>query len=169
MRNRPATLVAGVTALAVGLVIVIVMASGDAPDACAPVEQVVEGGALHLLPGVEVTYEHSPPTSGPHELPAPAGGVSPTPIPEPRQVAFVETGGVILQYDRAVDGDDVAALEALASESVLVAPAVRPFDDDARVAFTAWSNRQLCDAVSIDAAENFIGTYAGAYFVNHDD
>lgn len=155
--------------LAAGLVMLAGCSGGGSAAVCAPVERIVEAGNIHVLPGTEVTYEASPPTSGPHQIPAPEPGVYAEPIAEPLQVAMVESGYVLVQYGSSVDAAAVTALEALATsqDDVAVAPGVRPFDDEAAVAFTAWSKRQLCTATDVDAAQMFIDEHVGVFFTEH--
>ena len=136
---------------------------------CSPEERIIEPSSLHVIGDTEVVYDSSPPTSGPHQVPAPTGGARLEPLSEALQVGALESGAVILQYQPAVAGAGSADLEDLAlPDGVLVAPAVRAFDDDAAVAFTAWGVRQLCSAVDIDAAAAFIDDHLGTFFVNHE-
>lgn len=137
---------------------------------CSEPEQILEAGGVHVLPGVDITYDHSPPTSGPHQLPAPEAGVSRAPIREPLQVSALEAGLVLVQYQPDLPVDDQASLEELSrTEGVLVAPAATPIDDDAQVALTAWGVRQLCASVDVDAAQAFVDQWVGVVFVNHDN
>lgn len=142
---------------------------GGDPEACSEPERVIEPSSVHVLPGVEVNYEASPPTSGPHLIPAPSPGVHTAPIDEPRQVGALETGIVIIQYSSVVGADEVGVLEALADENqVIVAPGFRSFDDGASVAFSAWGIRQLCSDADSATAQTFIDTHAGVVFANHE-
>lgn len=125
--------------------------------ACLPVERIViPGSNLHVIDGDDVTYEISPPTSGPHQLPAPESGVHDSPVSEPRQVSALEAGMVVVQYGDSVSSDDIDRLRSLAGDRVLVTPAARVLDDGATVAFTAWVHRQLCSTPDVEAAEAFI-------------
>lgn len=153
----------------VGAIVLAACGGGDGNRAaCSAVERVLESSGTHVLPGVEVTFEYSPPTSGPHQVPAPGPGVSEDPIAEPLQVAALEQGWVLLQYSPEAPAADIAALEALAStDGVIIAPGARPFDDDATFAFTAWSRRQLCSALDLAAARAFIVGYQGVFFTPH--
>jgi hypothetical protein len=136
---------------------------------CASVERILEPSSIHVLPGAEVTFTYSPPTSGPHRFPAPSPGVYDSPIDEPTQVAALEEGAVILQYGSGVDAAAIAVLEQLRVEDgVIVAPGVRPFDDSAAVAFTAWGHRQLCTTVDVSTAQTFIDDRVGALATDHE-
>ncbi len=138
--------------------------------ACSEPERIVEAGNVHVLPGAEVTFDLSPPTSGPHEIPAPPAGVHGDPISEPRQVAAIESGMVILQHGSEVAAADVHMLRALADDrGVIVAPGARAFDDGASIAFTAWGTRQLCSGLDLAAAESFVDRYLGVSSLDHGD
>jgi Protein of unknown function (DUF3105) len=132
---------------------------------CDPVERLVEPNQGHVLPGVEVTYVHRPPSSGRHVPELPELGVHDAPIEEARQVFALENGYVLLQYGPQLSDDDRRALERIAVETeqadlVIVAPAVS-IDGDRPVALTAWQTRQLCDGVAPDTAASFIESFAG--------
>ena len=133
---------------------------------CSPEERIIEPSSLHVIGDTEVVYESSPPTSGPHQVPAPTGGTRTEPLSELLQVGALESGAVILQYGSGVDSTELDSLAR--EEGVLVTPAARPLDGDATVAFTAWGVRQLCSAVDVDAAEAFIDRNLGVFFVNHE-
>lgn len=150
-------------------VLIAFSACSSGQEACGDVERLIDSSSLHVLPGAEITYEHSPPASGPHQLPAPAAGVQEEPIDEPLQVAALEAGMVVVQYQPTVSPQGVADLEALADpDVVIVAPAVRAFDGDAEVAHTSWGRRQLCTSPDVDAAAAFIEAFQGAVFIDHD-
>lgn len=167
---RPRRHAVRLTALALVPLLVACSACSSEQQACGDVERLIDSSSLHVLPGAEVTYEHSPPASGPHQLPAPSAGVHTEPIGEPLQVAAVEVGMVIVQYQPTVSPPAVAALEALAvADGVIVAPAGRAFDDDAEVAHTSWGRRQLCSSADLDAAAAFIEAYQGAVFIDHEN
>ena len=134
---------------------------------CGDIALDVDPTTFHVLGDAEVAYDQSPPSSGPHALPAPEPGVFSQPIPETNQVAALEAGSVIVQYDRSVSADEVAELEALAGNGILVAPALRQMDDDAAVALTAWGARQLCDGVDTGTAQAFARTYVGRFEAPH--
>ena len=138
----------------------------DGAAICSPEERIIEPSSLHVIGDTEVVYESSPPTSGPHQVPAPTGGTRTDPLSEPLQVGTLESGAVILQFGSEVDAAELVSLAR--DEGVLVTPAARTLDGDATVAFTAWGVRQLCSAVDVDAAEAFIDRHLGVFFVNHE-
>ncbi len=159
---RPAAICAAATLVLAGC------GGADATGACLPEERIIEPSAIHVIGDTEVTYASSPPTSGPHQIPAPELGVSAVAVSEPLQVGALETGAVLIQYQAEVPAADVAALEALAdADGVLVAPAIRPFDEEAAVAFSAWGLRQLCERADVDAAAAFVERNVGVFFVDH--
>lgn len=153
-------------AVAASAVLLAACGGDDAAVICSPEERIIEPSSLHVIGDTEVVYDSSPPTSGPHQVPAPTGGTRTDPLSEPLQVGTLESGAVIVQYTSDIDATE---LETLArDEGVLVTPAVRTLDDDATVAFTAWGVRQLCSAVDVDAARAFIDRNLGVFFVNHE-
>lgn len=158
-----------IAAAALAGVVFAACGGDDATAICSPEERIIEPSSLHVIGDTEVVYENSPPTSGPHQVPAPTSGARLEPLSEPLQVGALESGAVILQYQPEVTAAAASDLAELgASDGVLVAPAVRAFDGDAVVAFTAWGVRQLCSAVDLDAATAFIDQHAGTFFVNHE-
>jgi hypothetical protein len=138
----------------------VVACGDDAPAACSPVtrEQLDPNSGLHVLPGQDVPeYTSDPPTSGAHySLPPPTGAVS-EPVDRPLQVTALEGGMVLVQHHDLADAD-VRALEALASDVVLVAP-----NDDQTdpVVLTAWITKQTCSGVDTDEIQTFIADHGG--------
>jgi hypothetical protein len=135
-------------------------ACGGAEAACGPVtrEALDPNSGLHVLPDQDVPeYTTDPPTSGAHySLPTPTGVVA-EPIERPMQVTALEGGQVLVQH-RDLSEDDVATLEDLGSEVVVVAP-----DPDLPepVVLTAWITKQTCSGVDLDTVETFIEEQRG--------
>ena len=99
---------------------------------------------LHVLPDQDQPrYTTDPPTSGAHYSLPPPTGVQDDPIERPMQVTALEGGQVLVQY-RDLAAADVAALEDLASDVVVVAP--NP-DQVEPVVLTAWITKQTCSGV----------------------
>ena len=73
------------------------------------------------------------------------------------QVTALEGGMVLVQY-RDLSDDDVAALEDLGSDVVVVAP--NP-DLPEPVVLTAWITKQTCSGVDLDTVETFIREQQG--------
>lgn len=141
---------------------------GDQQTTCGDIQNAFESANIHILPGTEVRYELSPPTSGPHIVPAPNIGVYRSPISEPLQVGALESGTVILQYSRSLDSSYVEKLEALADHwPIIVAPAARSLDEDSAIALTAWGTRLLCSGFDLDTTQNFIRTHTHSAVGNH--
>ena len=138
------------------LLVGLAAACGDAGSdpACGPVtrEQLDPNSGLHVLPDQDVpAYTSDPPTSGAHySLPPPTGAVL-EPIDRPLQVTALEGGMVLVQY-RSLDADEVADLETVASDQVIVAPNE---DLPDRVVLTAWLTKQACSGVDVDEVQTF--------------
>jgi hypothetical protein len=115
-------------------------------------EQLDPNSGLHVLPDQAVpAYTSDPPTSGAHySLPPPTGAVS-EPIERPLQVTALEGGMVLVQY-RDLPADEVASLEELGSDQVIVAPNE---DLPEPVVLTAWLTKQTCSGVDLDEVETF--------------
>jgi hypothetical protein len=129
------------------------------PQACGPIvrEPADPRSSVHVLPGTEpITYASNPPTSGPHERSEVSGAVH-EPLSPPVQVGLLEHGVVLIQW-RDLEGEDRDALEAMAGGDVVVAP--NPGLDSTVVA-TAWTAKRTCDAVDVDALNEFIAERRG--------
>ncbi len=153
MRPGP---VRSVMATAALLVAVVAACSGDgsAAGACGPVQrEPFDARGVHVLPGAEVAYRTDPPTSGPHQPTPATEDVRAEPIAPPVQVGLLEEGRVLLQHHGLSDRDR-EAVEALAGDGVVVAPA-DALPDDAAVVATAWVTKQVCTAVDVAALEAF--------------
>ena len=138
----------------------VTASEGQVESACGPVvvERLDASSALHLLPGApEPNYLSDPPTSGPHLSGRPPMGTLDAALDRPTQVLVLETGGVLIQH-RDLSGDEVASLQALASDQVVVAP--NP-SLPAPVVATAWLTKQTCPGVNLDALSRFVGDHLG--------
>lgn len=135
---------------------------GDASGPCGPVRrEPLDRRSHHVLPGAEGTeYQTDPPTSGPHLASPGTDDVLAEPLSPEVQVGLLEEGTVLLQH-HGLDAADRRALEALAGDGVVVAPAAGPLDDDAVVVATAWITKQACSAVDVDALAGFAGDHRG--------
>jgi drug/metabolite transporter (DMT)-like permease len=112
----------------------------------------------HLLGGApDPTYRTNPPTSGPHRVGAWPTGALHEPIQLSKQVAMLEGGAVLLQY-RGLRTDEQRRLEALASDTVTVAPGR---DLPARIVATAWTWKQTCRAVDVTRLRGFVRAHGG--------
>lgn len=99
----------------------------------------------HVLPGAEVTYLSSPPTSGPHiGGPAPSGALDEQ-LAEMMQVTILEGGRTLVQYQPDLAAADIEELRALGSLRIVVAPNSTL---DSRVVATRWRARLTCSEAS---------------------
>jgi Protein of unknown function (DUF3105) len=154
-----------VASLAIGLLALAPLVSGCSGDgddgACGAItrEALDPAYLVHVLgTDTEVEYTSDPPTSGPHQ-PAPlVEGVADEPLPRPIQVGILERGEVLVQHDPDLDDEDLADLEALAGDRVVVAP--NP-ELPSPIVATAWLYKRTCDAVDADALEEFIDERRG--------
>ncbi len=133
---------------------------GEDEVACGSVnrEALDPNSGLHVLPGQAVPdYTTDPPTSGAHySLPPPTGAVD-EPIERPMQVTTLEGGQVLVQH-RDLSDEDVATLEGLGSDIVVVAPNPDLVDP---VVLTAWITKQTCSGVDRATIERFIDEQQG--------
>ena len=146
--------------LALVPLVALVGCGGDEEAACGAVsrEALDPNSGLHILPDEEPPdYATDPPTSGAHySLPTPTGAVD-EPLERPMQITVLEGGGVLVQHDGLSD-EDVAALEDLGDETVVVAP--NPDQDDP-VVLTAWLTKQACSGVDLDTVGRFVEEQQG--------
>lgn len=148
--------------IVLGLVSVLfVTACGGADGtACGPVAQEAldPNSGLHVLPGQDVPeYASDPPTSGAHySLPPPTGAVD-SAVERPLQVTALE-GGMVLVQHQGLSSAQVAELESVASDRVIVAPNE---DQSEPVVLTAWLTKQTCSGVDLDTVEDFVEEHEG--------
>jgi len=141
--------------------------SARASAACQPAfqEKLDSRSTEHLFPGApEPKYLTEPPTSGPHQLGPPFTGVVTTPIPRPKQVAMLESGYVLVQY-QGLAAAQVGQLAALAGNLVTVAPAAATMP--APVVATAWTWKLTCPATvaaNLQSIQAFIAAHKGQGF-----
>ena len=128
-------------------------AQGLATGGCAPVHQDVLDirSTLHLLPGApEPPYATDPPTSGAHRVGYYPRGVVAIPIARPTQVALLESGFVVVQYQSSLGVDALAALRPLTTASPYVTLAPNPSLPRPVVA-TSWVHDLRCAGVGPSA------------------
>lgn len=109
-------------------------------------------GQAEVPAGTEITYAHTPPSSGNHYADAAPWGLSPEPVAEGTFVSNLARGGVVFLYQ--CPNDDCAALEAQFQDLLDQAPPdntynrvkilITPYDGDlpAPIVALAWG-RQL--------------------------
>ncbi len=135
---------------------------GDTDEAaCGPVtrEALDPASGVHLLADASTPeYATDPPTSGAHYGLEPPTGLVEEPIDRPMQVTALEGGTVLLQYQEDLPPDDLATLEELAADDVVVAP--NP-DLAEPLVMTAWLTKQACSGVVPDDVERFVADHRG--------
>lgn len=159
--TRPLPATVGPLAIVV-LLLLVPLAScgtGGASEGCGPDRrESLDSNLGHVLPGApEPRYLTDPPTSGPHQPGPPIAGVVDEPIAPPLQVGLLEEGSVLIQH-RDLDAAAERELDALASDTVVVAP--DPDLGDPIVA-TAWVHKLTCSTVDTDALQQFIDDRVG--------
>ncbi|MGZ4693419.1 MAG: DUF3105 domain-containing protein [Acidimicrobiales bacterium] len=109
--------------------------------------------AIRLLPNApEPTYDSDPPTSGAFVVGASVGATPSSPLSRPVQVGLLAQGKVLIQYGPSLPAADVADLQGLAGDDIVVAP--NPTLASPIVA-TAWRVRQTCDQLDLSALRQF--------------
>lgn len=129
-----------------------------------PGEAVANMGNAHIDESQvgTMSYNSTPPTSGPHIGRIAAWGVHTEPVPNELQVHNLEDGGVMVQYD-CPDGceDLVTQLAEVVSQyrdQVILAPYPGM---DATIALTAWNRIDKLDSFDRDRIDAFIKAYRG--------
>jgi hypothetical protein len=134
--------------------------TGGAPCDEPVAERIDPNSSQHVLPGGPVpAYLTNPPTSGAHRLPPPSEVVLKTELDKPAQVAILEAGAVLIQYDDISD-DDTAELAELAigrGGDVVVAP-----NDSlpSKIVATAWLYKLECKKLRLADLRSFIDDHA---------
>jgi len=128
-------------------------------DFCEQAEPGPESEGVHVPAGTPIDYLSSPPTGGDHYAdPGPKPGVYEQPLSEPHQVAALEVGYVVVNYDPdQLDDREVAQLAGVADSNfgVLLTPQAAPMDGGAAVGVTAQGRIQLCDRADPAAVDSF--------------
>jgi hypothetical protein len=130
----------------------------QAGPACRGVEQAPETLASeHVADDAVVAYDHRPPAAGPHGESLPEAGIHDDAVPYVQQVAALELGFVVLQYDPALAPGAAEQLAPMAAEipELVLTPSPGPIDGGAAIAATTWQRRELCDAVDLDELRAF--------------
>ncbi len=136
----------------------LAVACGDNQAACVEASEALDpASAVHLLDLSGVTWETNPPTSGAHSAGPRPEGVQEGPIAFATQVSILESGRAIVQYADSVGADDIASLESLAADGVVVAPGL---DLPSPVVATAWTWKLTCDSAELEPLRSFAATRA---------
>lgn len=119
-------------------------------------ERLDPSSSLHLLGNTESKWETDPPTSGPHYPVPPKGGNFDYTLSNLEQVAFLESGGVIIQYIPNAKNFNRKQLSSLANDYVIVSPnqTLGSF-----IVATAWTWKLSCKEYRFDELEKFISEY----------
>jgi hypothetical protein len=149
-------------AVSAALAVAACGSSGDDADvACGPIarEALDPAYLVHVVDDDgDLAYTSDPPTSGPHQPSPQIADVVAEPISKPVQVGILERGDVLLQHDPELAATDLALLESLAGDGVIVAP--NP-DLPAPIVATAWVHKQTCDEVDAEALQEMIDERRG--------
>jgi hypothetical protein len=125
-----------------------------------PGESAEDQGGTHVADGTIVeNYNTDPPTSGDHYARTALWGVHSEPVPNELQVHNLEHGGIVIQYNESLSGDEIAQLEEIATQcdvKLILAP--RPGMEQ-RVAVTAWNHYLNLDVVDRDQIQEFIDAH----------
>ena len=115
--------------------------------------------AVHLVAGAdEPAYLSDPPTSGPHLTAEAPIGVQDQPLARPLQVTALEAGLALAQHRPDLPADQVARLEALADDTLVVAP--NP-DLPQPLVLTAWTWKQTCEQLDEATVQQFVEEHTG--------
>jgi len=130
--------------------------TASGPKACGPTvsEALDPNSVVRVLPNArELEYTTNPPSSGAFVVGPQVDPVSKTELRPPVQVGLLARGMVLLQYQPdTVSADDLALLQTLAGDSVVVSP--NP-DMATPIVATAWRERMTCTAVDTSALKKF--------------
>jgi hypothetical protein len=128
----------------------------SAPTACAATvsEALDPNSVVRVLPNSPaLEYANDPPSSGAFVVGPDVPSVSTQELPRAIQVGLLARGIVLVQYDpTAITGDDLALLQRLAGDTVVVAP---NSELKTPVVATAWRKRQTCTSLDSGALEKF--------------
>ena len=128
--------------------------SGSSGSCAASISEPLDPtAALRLLPNApEPTYATDPPSSGAFVVGASVGSTPSEPLSRPVQVGLLAQGKVLIQYDSTLSPADVADLQGLAGDDIVVAP--NPTLSSPIVA-TAWRVRQTCEQLDLSTLRQF--------------
>ncbi len=132
----------------------IACGGGSSSAACVELREAEDQqSGLHVLSDEGLVYLTDPPTSGPHASGASPAGVFDSPLPAPVQVRILEGAGVVVQYDARASTVDIDALNAIADDIVVVAPAVAELPTP--IVATAWTWKLTCNDADVERIQNF--------------
>ncbi len=130
--------------------------TASGPKACSPTvsDALDPNSVVRVLPNArELEYINNPPTSGAYVVGPEVAPVSTAELRHPVQVGLLARGMVLLQYQPdAISADDLALLQALAGDTLIVSP---NSELKTPIVATAWRKRMTCTAVDTSALEKF--------------
>jgi hypothetical protein len=107
--------------------------------------------------GGQVLYAQIPPVGGPHANAPQACGFYSAYIHNEHAVHSLEHGAIWITYGSSVQGDDLAKLEALASQPYTL---VSPYPDlPAPIVVSAWGHQMTLDSVDTEKIDAFRAQY----------
>ena len=122
--------------------------------------------SLHLLGNTEAIWETNPPTSGPHYPVPPRGGNYDYTLSNLEQVAFLESGGVIIQFLPNNKNVNLQQLRSFANQSVIVSPNQTL---ESSLVATAWTWKLSCEEYLPENLNEFVFKYQGKVSNNHQE
>ena len=129
-------------------------------------EPLSASSSLHLLGNTEATWETNPPTSGPHYPVPPRGGNYDYTLSNLEQVAFLESGGVIIQFLPNNKNVNLQQLRSFANQSVIVSPNQAL---ESSLIATAWTWKLSCEEYLPEKLNEFISKYQDKVSNNHQE
>ena len=129
-------------------------------------EPLSASSSLHLLGNTEATWETNPPTSGPHYPVPPRGGNYDYTLSNLEQVAFLESGGVIIQFLPNNKNVNLQQLRSFANQSVIVSPNQTL---ESSLVATAWTWKLSCEEYLPENLNEFVFKYQGKVSNNHQE
>lgn len=177
-RRRQSLIVYGAVAGVVALIAVIVFINVWSNRPVGDEQAFASQGNLHIPDGTasQISYNSTPPSSGPHYERLAGWGVYEEPLPYERLIHNLEDGGVAIYY-QCEDGcpDTVAQLKEIAQplidrgRHVILAPNQPGWDEmgtphediGAPIALVAWQRVDKLDAPDADRIMAFIERYEG--------
>ena len=129
-------------------------------------EPLSASSSLHLLGNTEATWETNPPTSGPHYPVPPRGGNYDYTLSNLEQVAFLESGGVIIQFLPNNKNVNLQQLRSFSNQSVIVSPNQTL---ESSLVATAWTWKLTCAEYLPEKLNKFVSEYQGKVSNNHQE
>ena len=138
--------------------LLVASCSGSGSSSCADVvfEDLHPQSAVHVIADEGIEYLTDPPTSGPHASSQVPGPGVVLPLPPSVQVAVLESGGVVLQFQP--DAVSEAQLRELDDTELVVFENTDLTDP---IVVTAWRQKLVCSAFDADEIRGFRADHGG--------